>query len=135
MLVRLKSDIPLRRTSEILPDGSYRAELSGDGRRFQRPERRVAHRAALGTDLPVPLHLRLRDRHHLAEHHVIAGADLLRAADDQRGPVGPAQVPAALQRRGQQLQRHRDDHPGRNGHGARRDRVRKHARLLLRSGI
>ena len=31
MLIRLKSDIPLRRTSEILPDGSYRAELSGDG--------------------------------------------------------------------------------------------------------
>ena len=31
VLVRLKSDIPLRRTSPILPDGSYRAELSGDG--------------------------------------------------------------------------------------------------------
>ena len=31
MLIRLKSDIPLQRTSEILPDGSYRAELSGDG--------------------------------------------------------------------------------------------------------
>ena len=31
MLIRLKSDIPLKRTSEILPDGSYRAELSGDG--------------------------------------------------------------------------------------------------------
>jgi hypothetical protein len=30
VLIRLKSDIPLRRTSEILPDGSYRAELSGD---------------------------------------------------------------------------------------------------------
>jgi hypothetical protein len=30
VLTRLKSDIPLRRTSEILPDGSYRAELSGD---------------------------------------------------------------------------------------------------------
>ena len=27
----MKSDIPLRRTSEILPGGSYRAELSGDG--------------------------------------------------------------------------------------------------------
>ena len=26
-----KSDIPLKRTSEILPDGSYRAELSGNG--------------------------------------------------------------------------------------------------------
>jgi hypothetical protein len=31
VLIRLKSDIPLRRASEILPDGSYRAELSGDG--------------------------------------------------------------------------------------------------------
>jgi len=31
VLIRLKSDIPLRRTSEILPDGSYLAELSGDG--------------------------------------------------------------------------------------------------------
>ena len=31
VLIRLKSDVPLRRTSEILPDGSYRAELSGDG--------------------------------------------------------------------------------------------------------
>ena len=31
MLIRLKSDIPLKRTSQILPDGSYRAELSGDG--------------------------------------------------------------------------------------------------------
>jgi hypothetical protein len=31
VLIRLKSDIPLRRISEILPDGSYRAELSGDG--------------------------------------------------------------------------------------------------------
>jgi hypothetical protein len=31
VLIRLKSDIPLRRTSEILPDCSYRAELSGDG--------------------------------------------------------------------------------------------------------
>ena len=31
VLIRLKSDIPLQRTSEILPDGSYRAELSGDG--------------------------------------------------------------------------------------------------------
>jgi Insertion element 4 transposase N-terminal len=30
-LVRLKSDIPLKRTSVILPDGSYRAEISGDG--------------------------------------------------------------------------------------------------------
>jgi hypothetical protein len=30
-LIRLKSDIPLKRTSPILPDGSYRAELSGDG--------------------------------------------------------------------------------------------------------
>jgi len=31
VLIRLKSDIPLRMTSQILPDGSYRAELSGDG--------------------------------------------------------------------------------------------------------
>lgn len=31
VLIRLKSDIPLRRTSQILPDGSYRAELPGDG--------------------------------------------------------------------------------------------------------
>jgi hypothetical protein len=31
VLIRLKSDVPLRRTSQILPDGSYRAELSGDG--------------------------------------------------------------------------------------------------------
>ncbi|MGH3237478.1 MAG: hypothetical protein ACRDOH_30325 [Streptosporangiaceae bacterium] len=31
VLIRLKSDIPLRMTSGILPDGSYRAELSGDG--------------------------------------------------------------------------------------------------------
>ena len=31
VLIRLKSDIPLRRTTPILPDGSYLAELSGDG--------------------------------------------------------------------------------------------------------
>ena len=31
VLARLKSDIPLKRTSATLPDGSYRAELSGDG--------------------------------------------------------------------------------------------------------
>jgi hypothetical protein len=31
VLIRLKSDIPLKRTSPILPDGSYGAELSGDG--------------------------------------------------------------------------------------------------------
>jgi hypothetical protein len=31
VLVRLKSDIALRRISGILPDGSYRAEVSGDG--------------------------------------------------------------------------------------------------------
>jgi hypothetical protein len=30
-LARLKSDIELKRTSVILPDGSYRAEISGDG--------------------------------------------------------------------------------------------------------
>lgn len=29
--VRLKSDLPLKRTSEIFPDGSYLAEMSGDG--------------------------------------------------------------------------------------------------------
>jgi hypothetical protein len=31
VLIRLKSDIPLRRISKILADGSYLAELSGDG--------------------------------------------------------------------------------------------------------
>ena len=31
VLIRLKSDIPLRKTSEILADGTYLAELSGDG--------------------------------------------------------------------------------------------------------
>ena len=31
VLARLKSDIPLKRTSQILPDCSYRAELSGEG--------------------------------------------------------------------------------------------------------
>ena len=31
MLIRLKSDIPLKRISQILADGSYIAELSGDG--------------------------------------------------------------------------------------------------------
>jgi hypothetical protein len=31
VLIRLKSDIPLKRTSQILPDGSHRAELSGGG--------------------------------------------------------------------------------------------------------
>ena len=31
VLIRLKSDIPLKRTSRILADGSYLAELSGDG--------------------------------------------------------------------------------------------------------
>jgi hypothetical protein len=31
VLIRLKSDIPLRKTSPVLPDGSYQAELSGDG--------------------------------------------------------------------------------------------------------
>ncbi len=31
VLIRLKSDIPLKRTSPILPDCSYEAELSGDG--------------------------------------------------------------------------------------------------------
>jgi len=31
VLIRLKGDIPLKRVSKILPDGSYLAELSGDG--------------------------------------------------------------------------------------------------------
>jgi len=31
VLIRLKSDIPLKRITKILPDGSYLAELSGDG--------------------------------------------------------------------------------------------------------
>jgi len=31
VLIRLKSDVPLNRTTKILPDGSYLAELSGDG--------------------------------------------------------------------------------------------------------
>jgi hypothetical protein len=31
VLIRVKSDITLKRISEILPDGSYRAQLSGDG--------------------------------------------------------------------------------------------------------
>lgn len=31
VLIRVKSDITLKRVSEILPDGSYRAQLSGDG--------------------------------------------------------------------------------------------------------
>src|SRR5207247_6326192 len=31
VLIRLKSDVPLKPTSPILPGGSYRAELSGDG--------------------------------------------------------------------------------------------------------
>ena len=31
VLIRLKGDIPLKQVSEILPDGSYLAELSGDG--------------------------------------------------------------------------------------------------------
>jgi Insertion element 4 transposase N-terminal len=31
VLIRVKSDITLKRTSPILPDGSYRAEISGDG--------------------------------------------------------------------------------------------------------
>jgi hypothetical protein len=31
VLIRLKSDITVKKTSEILPDGSYLAEISGDG--------------------------------------------------------------------------------------------------------
>ena len=60
---------------------------------LQRPQRRVMHRAALRPDLPVPPDLRLRDRHHLAEHDRAARADLLRPPDDQRGPVPAAQRP------------------------------------------
>ena len=37
VLIRLKSDIPLRRTSPILPDGPYEAELSGAGVTAQAP--------------------------------------------------------------------------------------------------
>ena len=44
VLIRLKSDIPLKRTSEILPDGSYRAELSGDGVTDRGPRHRVLRR-------------------------------------------------------------------------------------------
>ena len=44
VLIRLKSDIPLKRTSEILPDGSYRAELSGDGVTVRGPRHRVLRR-------------------------------------------------------------------------------------------
>ena len=102
---------------------------------LQRPQRRMMHRAALRPDLPVPPDLRLRDRDHLAEHDSAARADLLRPPDHQRRPVTAAQVPAALQRRRQQLQRHRDHHPARDGHGTRRDRVRRrHVRLRSRSG-
>jgi hypothetical protein len=31
VLIRLKSDIPLTRITKILPDGSYLAEITGDG--------------------------------------------------------------------------------------------------------
>ena len=31
VLIRVKSDIVLKKTSEVLPDGSYRAEISGEG--------------------------------------------------------------------------------------------------------
>ena len=41
VLIRLKSDNPLKRTSEILPDGSYEAELSGDGVTVKVPGHRV----------------------------------------------------------------------------------------------
>ena len=111
------------------------ADDARPGLLLQRPQRRVMHRTALRTDLPVPLDLRLRDRDHLAEHDRAARADLLRPPDHQRGPVPAPQVPAALQRPRQQLQRHRDHHPARNRHGTRRDRVRRrHVRLRRRSG-
>ena len=51
VLIRLKSDIPLKRTSEILPDGSYRAELSGDGVTVRRPRHRVL-RHVEGQEVP-----------------------------------------------------------------------------------
>ena len=44
VLIRLKSDILLKRTSPILPDGSYRAELSGDGVTDDGPGHRVLRR-------------------------------------------------------------------------------------------
>ena len=45
VLIRLKSDIPLRRITEILPDGSYLAELSGDRRHRHRQGHRVLGRS------------------------------------------------------------------------------------------
>ena len=51
MLIRLKSDIPLKRTSPILPDGSYLAELSGDG--LVIPVRVIEYYAEVeGQDVP-----------------------------------------------------------------------------------
>src|SRR5271155_186341 len=41
VLIRLKSDIRLGRTSPILADGSYLAELSGGRRHRRRPRHRV----------------------------------------------------------------------------------------------
>ena len=51
VLIRLKSDIPLRRTSPILADGSYLAELSGDG--LTVPVRVIEYFAEVeGQDVP-----------------------------------------------------------------------------------
>jgi Insertion element 4 transposase N-terminal/Transposase DDE domain len=51
VLIRLKSDIPLKRTSPILADGSYLAELSGDG--LTVPVRVIEYYAEVeGQDVP-----------------------------------------------------------------------------------
>ena len=106
---------------------------------LQRPQRRVMHRAALRLHPPVPPDLRRRDRHHLAEHHRVAGADLLRPPDDQRRPVPVPQRPAVPQRRRQVRQPHRHHQhppPGTSPSSAvlagstRRNRVDIHKRLL-----
>ncbi|HJY73911.1 MAG TPA: transposase domain-containing protein [Streptosporangiaceae bacterium] len=51
VLIRLKSDIPLKRTSPVLADGSYLAELSGDGLTI--PVRVIEYYAEVeGQDVP-----------------------------------------------------------------------------------
>ena len=51
VLIRLKSDIPLKRTSPVLADGSYLAELSGDG--LTVPVRVIEYYAEVeGQDVP-----------------------------------------------------------------------------------
>ena len=110
---------------------------------LQRPERRVMHGAALRPHPPVPLHLRRSDRDDLAEHDQVTAADPLRPPDGQGRPVLLRQRPPAPQRRRQQPRRHRDHQaareaglPARNGHGTRRDRIRRrHVRLRRRSEI